>query len=164
MKALPAAAVALTALASLSVHPSLQAKNTQGTHAKHIMLTPHQIKWMDAPPALPKGAKIAVLEGDPGKPGPLTLRLKMPANYRIPPHRHPDTEKITVLSGDFHVGSGSRFNKTAATVLPAGSFTVLPQGGHHFAWTSHGAVVQVSGQGPWRIEYLNPKDDPRHQS
>src|SRR4030095_9091512 len=44
------------------------------------------LQWGDAPPSLPKGAKLAVLQGDPGKPGPFTLRLKTPANYKIPPH------------------------------------------------------------------------------
>ena len=41
------------------------------------------VKWMDAPPFLPKGAKLAVLVGDPSKPEPFTFRLQMPDGYRL---------------------------------------------------------------------------------
>ena len=33
----------------------------------HVALTPADMKWGDGPPSLPAGAKLAVLEGDPGK-------------------------------------------------------------------------------------------------
>ncbi len=58
-------------------------------------------KWGDAPPSLQKGAKIAVLEGDPSKKGIFVLRLRMPDGYQIAPHWHPTRERITVLSGTF---------------------------------------------------------------
>ena len=45
------------------------------------------------------GAQIAVLEGNPAEKGPITLRLKFPANYNIPAHWHSMTERLTVLSG-----------------------------------------------------------------
>src|SRR5947209_19121202 len=35
--------------------------------SEHVMYNAADLKWADAPPALPAGAKIAVLEGDPGK-------------------------------------------------------------------------------------------------
>lgn len=163
MQAFPATTLALSTLASFIGPPSLQAQTLHAAHKQHLTVSPSQIKWMDAPPALPRGAKVAVLEGNPGKAGPLTLRIKFPPNYRIAPHTHPDTERITVLSGDFHIGTGTHFNKSRTTLLPAGGFTVLPKGGHHFAWTAHGAVVQTTGEGPWGIHYLNPKDDPRNK-
>ena len=35
-----------------------------------IFVNPADLKWQDAPPSLPKGAKIAVLYGDPTIRGP----------------------------------------------------------------------------------------------
>jgi hypothetical protein len=55
----------------------------------HVILEPAELIWVDPPPALPKGPTMAVLAGDPGKPGPFTIRTKLPPGYRIPPHWHP---------------------------------------------------------------------------
>src|SRR5436190_16831523 len=49
------------------------------------VVNPDELKWGDAPPSMPKGAKIAVLYGDPSKAGPFVMRLKAPAGYKIPP-------------------------------------------------------------------------------
>ena len=54
-----------------------------------------ELKWGPAPAIFPAGAKMAVLQGDPGKPGLFTVRLDMPDGYRIPPHWHPADEHIT---------------------------------------------------------------------
>ena len=64
----------------------------------HIMLIPGNLTWVDGPVSLPKGAKVAMLEGDM-KSGPFTIRAKIPANYKIPPHFHPGVEHVTVISG-----------------------------------------------------------------
>src|SRR5579864_3021842 len=60
------------------------------------------IKWRAGPPSLPKGALMAVLEGDPTKEGPFVFRVKVPDGYKVPPHTHPKTERVTVLSGTFN--------------------------------------------------------------
>jgi hypothetical protein len=60
------------------------------------------LKWGPAP-ALPKGAEITVLSGDPSKDGLYVVRLKMPDGYKIPAHNHPTTEYATVISGNFHL-------------------------------------------------------------
>src|SRR5271166_4321134 len=57
------------------------------------------IQWQPGPPSLPKGAWIAVLEGNPTKEGPFVFRLKLPDGYRVPPHTHPKSERVTVISG-----------------------------------------------------------------
>jgi len=53
---------------------------------KVIRLTPDELAWTAGPPMLPPGAKMAAIEGSFSRPGPFTVRLKFPANYRIPPH------------------------------------------------------------------------------
>ena len=128
--------------------------------AEHVVIMPDKIKWADAK-MLPAGAKIAVLEGDPAKEGFFTFRAKLPAGYRIPPHWHPSPERVTVLSGTLHIGPGERVDEKSAAKLPAGSYTVMPKGMRHFAYTDGETEIQVSSIGPWGITYVNPSDDPR---
>lgn len=131
--------------------------------AKHIIVPPDQVKWGPAPPALPAGAQLAVLEGNPGEKGDVTLRLKMPANYVIPPHWHSMTESVTVLSGTFYVGAGDTLDKKGSQLLQPGGFVSLPAKMHHFAWVSAPTVVQINLQGPFDIFYVNAADDPQKQ-
>ena len=129
----------------------------------HVFVTPGDLSWQDGPASLPRGAQFAVIEGDPKKEGLFTMRLKLPANYRIPAHWHPADEHVTVISGIFNMGTGDVLDTTNGTALPAGSFAVMPAQMHHFAWTSEATVLQLHGVGPWQINYLNPADDPRKQ-
>lgn len=130
-------------------------------HPSHIMISPAELQWSDAPPSLPPGAKVAVLEGDPSQAGAFTMRLKLPAGYKVPPHWHPADEHVTVISGGFFMGMGEKFNEKAATQLPVGGFAMMATGTRHFAFTREGATVQLHGTGPWGINYVNPADDPR---
>lgn len=84
------------------------------------------LQWGPAPPVLPEGAQIAVLSGDPGKRGPFTIRLKVPAGYKIPAHSHPTFEAVTVISGDFNIGMGDKLDEAKAKIMAAGSFVDLP--------------------------------------
>ena len=63
--------------------------------------------------------QIAVLEGNPGEKGPVTLRLRFPANYDIPAHWHSMDERLTVLSGTFHVGMGDKLDRRASQAAEA---------------------------------------------
>jgi quercetin dioxygenase-like cupin family protein len=133
-----------------------------GEHKGHVMFTPADVPWADVP-SLPAGAKLAVLEGPLTEAVPFTFRLKLPANYKVPPHWHPAVERITVLSGTFNLGVGDTFDQAKTTALPAGSISIMEPKMHHFAWTGEETVVQLSGMGPWGITYVNPADDPRKQ-
>lgn len=118
------------------------------------------LKWGEAPPSLPRGAKVSVLDGNPFKPGPFTLRLKMPDGYRIPPHWHSRAENVTVISGTLFIGMGDKFNKDNAIMLKTGGFHSIAAQAHHYAFTRNGAVVQIHGDGPFDITYINPDDNP----
>src|SRR6266568_6182600 len=83
---------------------------------------PTTIEWKAGPAALPPGAKMAVLEGDPTKEGPFTMRVLLPDGFSIPPHIHPAVEHITVISGTFNFGMGEKFDKSATQAMPAGTF------------------------------------------
>ena len=126
-----------------------------------IQIKPADIKWVDGPPTLPPGAKVAVLSGDPSKAGLFVMRLKVPADYKIMPHTHPADEHVTVISGSFHVARGDVFDATKSKELPAGSYCRLPGGSNHFAHFKEETVVQLNSIGPWGITYANPADDPR---
>jgi len=121
---------------------------------------PDAVKWSPAPPTLPKGAMIAVLSGDPSKDGPYVLRLKLPPNYKIPAHHHPTTENVTILSGSFHAGMGDKLDADKGQTFAPGGFVSLPAGMNHYAWATAETVVQVHGEGPFAIVYVNAAEDP----
>jgi quercetin dioxygenase-like cupin family protein len=138
------------------------APTKDASHA--IVALPDQLTWGPAPPALPPGAKLAVLEGNPSETGAYTMRLLMPDRYRIPPHHHPFTEHVTVLQGTFKVGMGEKFDAAAMTQLPAGTFAALEPGTRHFAEARGETILQLHGVGPWGLTYVNPADDPRQRT
>ena len=131
-------------------------------HGEGISLhPPKQIQWKPGPPSLPKGAQIAVLEGDPSKEGPFVFRVKAPDGYRIPPHTHPKTERVTVIAGQFNIGMGEKFDQSATQPMPVGTYGYWEAGMKHFVWVKGETIVQFHGMGPWSIQYVNPADDPR---
>jgi hypothetical protein len=122
---------------------------------------PDDLRWRRGPESLPRGAEYVLLEGDPSRPAPFTMRIKMPDGYRIPPHWHPVHERVTVISGSFHLGHGERFDAQATQALGAGSYFSLPPKSRHFAYAKGETIVQLNSIGPWEIHYVNPGDDPR---
>jgi quercetin dioxygenase-like cupin family protein len=129
--------------------------------AEHAMTRASATQWGPAPPMLPAGAQAAVLAGDPGKEGVFTIRLKMPAGYRVPRHWHPSDESVTLIEGDLTLSMGEAANAHDAT-LAAGDFVNLPAQMQHEASSRGGAIVQVHAMGPFQITYVDPKDDPRN--
>ena len=119
------------------------------------------VKWGPGPAFLPRGAKLAVLEGDPGASGVYTLRLRLPNGYTIKSHFHPTDEHITVLSGTFLVGMGDTVKARATQRLTAGGFITAPKDAHHYALARGVTIIQVHGEGPFQITYVKPADDPR---
>ena len=121
---------------------------------------PAGLKWGPAPPTLSAGAQIAVLSGDPTKNTPYVIRLKIPAGYQIPAHHHPTAENVTVLSGSFHAGMGDKLDQKNAATFEPGGFVSMPANINHYAWATSETIVQVHGEGPFEIVYVNPADDP----
>jgi quercetin dioxygenase-like cupin family protein len=129
-------------------------------HGSHTIVMPKDLKWDDVA-SLPPGAKVAVIEGRMNQEGPITARIKLPANYKIPPHYHPGVERVTVLSGTVHIGMGERFDAGSTTAMGPGTVLLMSPGMHHFAWTKEEAIFQLNVTGPWSVTFLNPADDPR---
>ena len=136
----------------------------QDTQTAHILVPADKVQWGPAPPILPPGAQIAVLEGNPAEKGPITMRLKFPANYNIPAHWHTMAERVTVLSGSFHAGMGDKLDRKATQTLEPGGYAMLPARMHHFAWTTAPTIVQINLEGPFDLFYVNPADNPQKQT
>ena len=122
------------------------------------------VRWGPGPATMPTGTQLAVLEGDPTKAGMFTIRIKFPAGMHIAPHFHTQVEHATVVAGTLHIGMGVRFDSAATTPLRAGSFGFWPAGMRHFAWMEGETVLQLHGQGPWTVTYVNAADDPRRSA
>ncbi|PWB83659.1 MAG: hypothetical protein C3F11_05465 [Methylocystaceae bacterium] len=129
----------------------------------HKVFLPKDIQWQAAPASLPAGAEAAVLFGDPAKEGAFVIRLKAPKGYRIPPHTHPKPEVVTVISGKIDLGMGPAADRASAEALPAGSLSTMPPGVVHYVFVDEESVVQIDAIGPWGIDYVDPRDDPRNQ-
>jgi quercetin dioxygenase-like cupin family protein len=153
-------AVAATLTCSLAAGQG-QRTQSESKSAGHAVFTPSAIKWIDGPASIPKGSKMAVLEGDPAQEGIFTIRLQLPDGYRIPPHWHPAFEHVTVMSGTFQIGMGEKFDAARLHDVPTGGFTYMAPGMRHFAAAKGDTTVQLHGMGPWQLYYVNPADDPR---
>jgi quercetin dioxygenase-like cupin family protein len=142
--------LAVAALA-LSLSPVL------AQQSQHTMINANEVQWKEAPPILP-GAQISLLYGDPAKEGMFVMRLKFPANYKVPPHTHPVDEIVTVISGEFKLGMGKEFDEAQLKGYTAGGLVAMPPGMEHFVQTKQETVIQISTRGPWALKYVNPED------
>lgn len=102
------------------------------------------------PPTMLPGAKMAILEGDPAKNGFFTMRLKLPDGYRVMPHWHPNIERLTVIQGIVHLGTGERFDDKATRPLRAGTYSSMAPRMRHFAWMEGETILQLSSMGRGR--------------
>jgi hypothetical protein len=152
----------MIAFALFAATPAFAADATKKAGAPNgdaMSINAADIKWGPAPPDLPKGAEMAVLHGDPSKKAPFTLRLKMPAGFKIPPHWHTNDEQLTIVSGTLILHMGDTMDAPSTSLVPAG-FHFLPGKMHHAAETKVETIVQLHGSGPFDIHYLNPADNP----
>jgi quercetin dioxygenase-like cupin family protein len=138
----------------------VRAADTHSNMSDHLMVQANDLKWADVP-TLPPGAKVAVIEGPPNEAVPFIMRLKFPANYKIPAHWHPAIEHLTVLSGTFNMGIGDKLDTAKSKPLAPGGVMIIQPKVPHFAWTNEEVTVQVHGVGPWGVTYVIPADDPR---
>jgi hypothetical protein len=150
------------ALSALCLVANVYSSENPVKEEMHVSV-PDEMQWHDVA-SLPPGAKMAVLDGDPMKAGPFTMRLRLSENWQIPPHTHPVNENVTVLSGRFYIGHGDRFDKSSVREIPEGAYYSMPANMTHFAYVDDDTEIQIHGQGPWGIKYVNPTDDPRQKN
>ena len=124
---------------------------------------PASLQWF-SPPLLPPGARIAVVSGDPTRPGKSTLQVSMPNGYRFPVHSHPSYEHVEVREGTLLVGVGDRLDPMKTQALVAGDSATAPAGIHHFSVAKGRTVLSVTFMGPYTITYIRAEDAPRPQN
>jgi hypothetical protein len=107
---------------------------------------PNQIQWStDAQ----SGASLAVLEGDPNKPGMYIVLTKWSPHHMSHPHFHPNDRFITVLSGTWWVGTGPKYDPDSTVAMPAGTFVTHFAKQIHYDGAKDGEVLlEIVGQGP----------------
>ena len=124
---------------------------------------PEDVDWKPFA-AFPPSVRLAVLVGLPSEAGPYTIRVRVPRDVKLMPHRHPEDRVYTVISGIFYIGLGDQFDPDKLQAFPAGSVIILPGNTWHFHWAkSSEYITQVTAIGPLGLEYINAKDDPRNE-
>ena len=151
--------VVLTLSTVLLVAQEKETKEKSSGAAEPKLLATAEMQWGEGPPLLPAGAQMVVLDGDPTQKGSFTIRLKMPAGYKIPPHTHPVVERVTVIAGAVRLGIGEKFDESLGRELQAGDFAVLPAGVPHFAWSPSEAILQIHSEGPFQRKFVDPAHD-----
>jgi hypothetical protein len=133
-------------LAIAMVGSLLSVKATTDLNPAAIKITlPDKIPWK----ADARGAATIVLSGDMSKPGPYIALLRWSAHHMSHPHWHPNDRYLTVISGTWWVGTGTKFDPESTVPLPPGT-TVVHYGKQiHFDGAKDGDVIlEVAGEGP----------------
>ncbi len=156
-------ALVLSASASAQEKAAAPHKTAGKVHAAatHVMLNAADLQWGPAPPGLPAGSQVALLAGNPGASGRYTVRMKAPDGYKIPAHWHPTGENLTVISGTALLSSGEKLDEASAVSLSTGAYAAMPPRMKHALWCKGETEIQISGDGPFAITYVNPADNPR---
>ena len=96
-------------------------------------ILPGDIDWKPFS-AYPPSVRLAVIVGQPSKPGPYLIRVKVPGGVKLMPHKHPENRVYTVLSGVFYIGLRDQFDPDRLEAYPPGAVIVLPGNSPHFHW------------------------------
>jgi quercetin dioxygenase-like cupin family protein len=117
----------------------------------HGVTAADKMVWGLLDPKQPEGIQVAVLYGDPSKPGPFGLRLKIPANLEIGSHSHSGAEYITVVSGKAKVSWGVKTDVMSGDDLGPGSFFWMKSGDHHDLKALEETIVDLNSSGPFDL-------------
>lgn len=125
-----------------------------------LTLTTEQMVW-EPNPRVP-GLGVARIIGKGTESGPYVYRVKFPSGRVVQAHSHPDDRTYTVISGTWHIGWGEKYDESKLIALGPGSFYTEPAGVAHFVATPDGeAIVQVTGTGPTKADYVDPMHAPK---
>ena len=105
-----------------------------------------QIKWVDD---MKRGESSAILAGDPEMPGLYVELVKWHAHHMSHPHFHPNDRFITVISGTWWVGTGTKFDPDSTVPVPPGSFVKhVGKQIHYDGAKDEDVVLEIVGEGP----------------
>jgi quercetin dioxygenase-like cupin family protein len=125
-----------------------------------MTLTPDQLQWEPNPRVAGLGVARIISKGTEA--GPYVYRVKFPKGRVVQAHSHPDDRTYTVLEGTWYIGWGEKYDELKLIALTPGSFYTEPAGVAHFVATPDGeAIVQVTGTGPTKVDYVDPAHAPK---
>ena len=125
--------------------------------ARHAIVTPDQLVWK---PLIP-GVEMAVVAGDPDRKGGLyVIRIRTKGEVKVPPHWHASDEHVTVLAGSSLMAQGEKYDGSRLIELKAGAHSTIPATMRHFGLHKAGNVIEVYGEAPFVVNFVNPEDDP----
>lgn len=152
-------------LLAASIAVAQSSKGQQDSPQGMVAVTPDHVRWFPAGSSLPPGAQVAVLSGDPSRPGAdYAIGIKFPDGYEIPPHKLTADVSIVVVKGSLVLGIGEQFDRSQGREFPAGSFITLPKGTPHSEWAKGETILYSYGVAPVETIYVNAAEDPRQKS
>ena len=100
--------------------------------------------------AIAEGVWIEKLVGDMAVPGQeFVIRIHHDPGYVVLPHTHPRDENITVLSGAWALGMGSRVDMSKLVRMNQGALGLVRAKMPHFGFSPVETILQVHGIGPF---------------
>ncbi len=139
----------------LAIPVGLAAAKTDGEG--FVRTPPEEIQWKDAPNGM--GVQMALLEGDPSKPGIYVIRVKFPPGVFSRNHYHPEDRHVIVLKGTWWMGTGDEFAPDKTVPMKTGSYVKHPAKAHHFDGAKDEEVIlQIVGYGPTGNTSLRPDE------
>lgn len=147
---LPLAALSLASV--LSVAPTYSAPS----EADFLIMPTEKLVWQDAD----AGAKLAVVFGDPSKPGLYVIRAYFPPGVMSSPHFHGEDRHVIVVQGIWNAGTDDSWDPKATKPLKTGTYMFHKAGAVHYDGSAgeEGAMVQIVGMGPSKTTFLFPKE------
>jgi quercetin dioxygenase-like cupin family protein len=145
------------ALCSLFAYSNMfaygEAKTATGS--AHIIVDSKDLKWTP----IIKGCEIAPVIGDYKiARAQFVLRFRCVDGAKVPAHWHPQDEYLTVLSGTFLVADGDSYDEKKLHPIRAGGFLLMPKDMRHFALNRGATIVQINGEGPFMVNWVNPAE------
>jgi len=119
------------------------------------IVDPDQTQFTAPPDSLgvPSGVTMAVVSGDPTKPGLFSVLFKLPADQQIPPHWQSSDVDLVVLRGTYELGNGDAYDATKLQPINAGEVIHIPAQTHQFGHAKGATVVLLYGVGPLSITW-----------
>jgi len=147
---LPLAALSLASV--LAVAPTYSAPS----EADFLIMPTEKLVWQDAD----AGAKLAVVFGDPSKPGLYVIRAYFPPGVMSSPHFHGEDRHVIVVQGTWNAGTDDSWDPKATKLLKTGTYMFHKAGAVHYDGSAgeEGAMVQIVGMGPSKTTFLFPKE------
>jgi quercetin dioxygenase-like cupin family protein len=147
---LPLAALSLASV--LTVAPTYSAPS----EADFLIMPTEKLVWQESD----AGAKLAVVFGDPSKPGLYVIRAYFPPGVMSSPHFHGEDRHVIVVQGTWNAGTDDSWDPKSTTPLKTGTYMFHKAGAVHYDGSAgdQGAMVQIVGMGPSKTTFLFPKE------